>query len=93
MAKQNGDKKWQDPPAEMICASLNGNNLAVEQLLDFYDAYINCLNMLEIRDCNDFLIKKYVDEDRKQIISIAFIKSIRNFAKILLKEKNKRILR
>ena len=80
-------RKWKDPSADMLCAALNGDNAAIEQLLSFYNCYINQLCMMEVRDHNDVLIRKYIDEDRKQIISIAFVKSVRNFAKVLLEEK------
>jgi hypothetical protein len=74
--------KRADPPADMLCSALNGDNLAMEQLLSFYDSYISKFSILSVRDGNSRRA-----EENKQIISIEFIKGVRNFAKLLLDEK------
>ena len=75
--------EYMTPPAITICAALNGSNTALETLLTHYDGYIHKLSLIYIRDGTGQLIRTYLDKDRKQIISIAFIKGVRKFAHLL----------
>ena len=72
-----------DPPAGVLRNALNGDNIAVEQLLQIFDPYITKICTIRVKDSNNKLIGRYVNEDWKQIASIAFIRSIRGFAKVL----------
>ena len=76
-------KKHKNPPAEVLHSTLNGSSIAMEKLLLFYEPYINKLSTMYVTDSSGSVVSSYLDEDRKQIISIAFIKGVRNFAKLL----------
>ena len=74
---------YSSPPAETLCAALNCDNIAIQQLLQFYDPYINYICTIKLRNSEEQIVGRYIDEDNKQIVSITFIRAVRKFAGIL----------
>jgi len=80
-------RKAKTPPPCILFGALSGDVFALERLLHFYDPYINRLSTLSVYDCNGELVTAYVDDDRKQIISVAFIRGVRSFAGLVARAK------
>ena len=77
------NETYSSPTAETLCAALNRDNIAIQQLLQCYDPYINHICTINLRDSEEQFAGSYIDEDRKQIVSIDFIRGVRNFAELL----------
>ena len=60
---------------ELICAAVNGEKTALEEILRFYDDYINALATVKGEDAQGKTYR-YIDEDLKSRIQLKLIKAI-----------------
>ena len=60
---------------ELICAAVNGEKTALEEILRFYDDYINALATVKVEDSQGKTYR-YIDEDLKARIQLKLIKAI-----------------
>ena len=63
--------KENDLTYELICAAVNGEKTALEEILRFYDDYINALATVKGEETY-----RYIDEDLKARIQLKLIKAI-----------------
>lgn len=63
---------------DLICAAVHGNRQAQEQILNYYDEYINALASVEDEKENGEKIR-YVDEDIKAQIQIRLLEATRKW--------------
>lgn len=67
--------KENDLTYELICAAVNGEKTALEEILRFYDDYINALATVKGEDAQGKTYR-YIDEDLKARIQLKLIKAI-----------------
>ena len=67
--------KANDLTYELICAAVNGEKTALEEILRFYDDYINALATVKGEDAQGKTYR-YIDEDLKARIQLKLIKAI-----------------
>jgi hypothetical protein len=67
--------KENDLTYELICAVVNGEKTALEEILRFYDDYINALATVKGEDAQGKTYR-YIDEDLKSRIQLKLIKAI-----------------
>ena len=67
--------KENDLTDELICAAVNGEKTALEEILRFYDDYINALATVKGEDAQGKTYR-YIDEDLKARIQLKLIKAI-----------------
>ena len=60
---------------ELICAAVDGEKTALEEILRFYDDYINALATVKGEDAQGKTYR-YIDEDLKSRIQLKLIKAI-----------------
>ena len=65
--------KENDLTYELICAAVNGEKTALEEILRFYDDYINATVKGEDAQGKTY---RYIDEDLKSRIQLKLIKAI-----------------
>ena len=82
------NSRYKTPDIYSICMVLNGDNYYVARMYILYEAYINTLSTLEVLSTDEITKAKFFNEDWKQIISIAFLKSIQDFARLMQKERS-----
>lgn len=63
---------------DLICAAVHGNRQAQEQILNYYDEYINALASVEDEKENGEKIR-YVDEDIKAQIQIRLLEATKKW--------------
>ena len=67
--------KENDLTYELICAAVDGEKTALEEILRFYDDYINALATVKGEDAQGKTYR-YIDEDLKARIQLKLIKAI-----------------
>ena len=67
--------KENDLTYELICAAVNGEKTALEEILRFYDDYINALATVKGEDAQGKTYR-YIDEALKARIQLKLIKAI-----------------
>ena len=59
-------KKYPRPSYELICQAVNGNEMAIKEVLDFYDSYISKLSQRPIV-CESGKVSMIVDVGNIQV--------------------------
>lgn len=78
--------RYENIPLEIVISALNGNENGYEKILAYYEKYINKLCLKRVKSEFGDTEFYFVDEDKKQLLKIAIIRGVRDFAKILVKE-------
>ena len=71
-------KKYPRPSSELICQAVNGNEMAIKEVLDFYDSYISKLSQRPIV-CESGKVSMIVDVKLKGKIQSAVMRAIFKF--------------